>query len=132
MKYMLDTNSCIFLMKNTASVVEHYKAKKHFGICISAIVAAELYFGIYNSANIEKNGRSLANFLTGLEIIEFDDRSSVDYGKIRAELKRKGQLIGDTDMFIAAHAKSLGLVLVTNNTREFQRVEGLYIEDWLQ
>jgi len=131
MKYMLDTNVCIGLLKNIDSVVEQYWAKKHLGISISSIASAELYFGAYNSANVAKNLHNLRNFLLGPETLEFDDAAANESGSIRERLRRKGTPIGPLDVLIAAHAKSLGLVLVTNNTREFIRVEGLVIEDWL-
>lgn len=130
MRYMLDTNTCIYLMKNNPSAVENYKTKKHLGISISTIVSAELYFGVYNSANIEKNGTNLANFLIGLETLEFDDSAAMEYGFIRATLQKQGNLIGPFDMLIAAHAKAERLTLVTNNIREFERVDGLKIESW--
>jgi len=117
-------------MKNNPSAVENYKTKKHLGISISTIVSAELYFGVYNSANIEKNGTNLANFLIGLETLEFDDSAAMEYGFIRATLQKQGNLIGPFDMLIAAHAKAERLTLVTNNIREFERVDGLKIESW--
>jgi len=131
MKYMLDTNTCIYLMKNTTSVVDNYTAKKHRGVSISTIISAELYFGVYNSSNIEKNGSSLANFLIGLEVLEFDDSAAMEYGIIRATLQKQGNIIGPLDMLIAAHAKAKRLALVTNNIREFERVKGLTLESWV-
>jgi len=131
MRYMLDTNTCIYLMKNTPSAVENYKAKKHLGISISTIISAELYFGVYNSANIEKNGASLANFLIGFKTLEFDDSAAMQYGIIRAMLQKQGNVIGSLDMLIAAHAKAKRLTLVTNNIREFERVNGLKLDSWI-
>ena len=131
MTYLLDTNTCIFLMKNVASVVEHYKAKKHLGISVSTITVAELYYGVYNSAYPEKNGANLANFLIGPETLEFDSICAMEYGRIRAMLRKQGNLIGPLDMLIAAHAQSKGLTLVTDNTREFERIKGLPVENWL-
>ena len=132
MKYLLDTNTCVFLMKNIVSVVERYKTNKHDGIAISAITAAELHFGVYNSSDPEKNGTSLSNFFIGVEILDFDDIAAVEYGRIRAYLRKQGTPIGPLDMLIAAHAKAKGFTLVTNNTREFARVPGLTLEDWLE
>jgi len=129
-KYLLDTNTCIFLMKNLVSVVERYKTKKPDGIAISAITAAELHFGVYNSSAPGKNGTNLSNFLIGVSLLEFDGVAAAEYGRIRANLRRQGTPIGSFDMLIAAHAKSAGLTLVTNNTREFARVSGLTLEDW--
>jgi len=132
MKYLLDTNTCIFLMKNREAVVARYKANKKCGIAISSITVAELYFGVYNSASPEKNGENLTNFLLGFNIVDFDSTAASEYGRVRSALQKKGTLIGQFDMLIAAHAKSLGLIAVTNNTREFERVEGLMLEDWYE
>jgi len=118
-------------MKNKESVVEQYKSKKHFGVSISTITAAELYYGVYNSVYPQKNGLNLANFLIGLSIFEFDSIAAMEYGRIRAVLRKKGTPIGPLDMLIAAHAQAKGLILVTDNIREFERVEGLEIENWL-
>ena len=131
MKYLLDTNTCVFLMKNIASVVEQYKLCKHEGIAISSITAAELYYGVYNSADPMKNGSNLANFLIGLDILAFDSAAAAEYGRIRTVLRKQGTPIGPLDMLIAAHTKSKGLIIVTDNTREFARVEGLEIRNWL-
>ena len=130
MKYLLDTNACIFLMKNQIPIVEHYKKNKHLGVVISAITAAELFFGVYNSSNLEKNSTNLANFLIGLGVLKFDDSAAMEYGRIRAILKKQGKLIGQLDMLIAAHAKSRGLIVVTNNVKKFSRIAGLVLEDW--
>ena len=131
MKYLLDTNMCIFLMKNNISVVNKYKKNKKRGIAISSITAAELYFGVYNSANPIKNGENLAKFLIGLKILDFDSGASMEYGNLRAILWKKGIPIGPLDMLIAAHAKARELIVVTNNVREFKCIDGLVIEDWL-
>ena len=131
MRYMLDTNMCIFLMKNRPEVVEKYRQNKEHGIAISAITAAELQFGVFNSSQPEKNRNNLTAFFTGLAVLDFDDTAALEYGRIRAELQRNGTPIGPLDMLIAAHAKSCGMVLVTNNTREFSRVNGLKLDDWL-
>lgn len=131
MKYLLDTNSCVFLMKNIASVVERYKACKESGIVISSITAAELYYGVFNSEAPNKNGVNLANFLIGVGVLEFDSAATMEHGRIRSILRKQGKPIGPMDMLIAAHAKSKGLVIVTDNTREFERVDGLKIENWL-
>jgi len=131
MKYMLDTNTCIYLMKNNKQVLAKYLMNKEAGISISVIIAAELYYGVYNSSYPEKNGSNLANFLVGVETLGLTDTAAREYGRICATLNKQGIPIGNMDMLIAAHAKSLGLTLVTNNTREFQRVEGLTFEEWL-
>lgn len=131
MKYLLDTNTCVFLMKNMSAVVERYKRCKRDGIALSSVTVAELYYGVYNSSNPMKNGSSLANFLIGFDILDFDGAAAMEYGRIRAALRKQGTPIGPLDMLIAAHAKSEGLITVTDNVREFERVENLEIENWL-
>jgi len=131
MKYMLDTNTCVFLMKNIPSVVENYRLKNHLGIAISIITAAELYYGVYNSAHPEKNGANLANFLLGVVTLELDGKAAMEYGQIRSLLKRQGNLIGPLDMLIASHAYANDMILVTDNIREFERVKELELENWL-
>ena len=130
MRYMLDTNMCIFLMKNRAKVVERYRVNKADGITISAITAAELQFGVFNSAQPEKNRNGLTAFFIGLTVLDFDESAAFEYGRIRTDLQRNGTPIGPLDTLIAAHAKAHGMILVTNNTREFARVKGLALEDW--
>lgn len=133
MKYMLDTNICIYAIKNKPyQVVERIKENLHNGLCISIITLAELEKGVANSNYPEKNRGSLANFLIATSIYQFDEAAAREYGEIYTKLKRKGTLIGIMDMLIAAHAKSKGLILVTNNVREFERVEGLKIENWAE
>jgi len=131
MKYMLDTNMCIFLMKGNADVLSQFMQNKDSGVTLSSITVAELYYGVFNSTNIEKNNTNLANFFIGLKILDFDSGASMEYGQICANLRKKGTPISQMDMLIAAHAKSRNLTLVTNNTREFERVEDLQLEDWL-
>lgn len=130
MKYMLDTNMCIYAQKNIPQVIEKIKNNFQYGVAISSITLAELEFGVQASANIEKNTIALYKFLSIVEILDFDSNAATEYGKIRADLKRKGTPIGNMDMLIAAHAKSEDLIVVTHNTREFERVEGLQFEDW--
>jgi len=133
MKYMLDTNMCIYLIKNKPeSVLLNLREKIHEGVIISAITLAELEYGVEASAFPEKNAIALNQFLSILDILPFDDRAAVEYGKIYAVLKKKGNLTGKMDALIAAHARSAGLVVVTNNTREFERIEGLRIENWVK
>ena len=130
MKYMLDTNMCIYAQKNIPQVIEKIKNNFQYGVAISSITLADLEFGFQSSANVEKNTIALYKFLSIVEILDFDSSAATEYGKIRADLKRKGIPIGNMDMLIAAHAKSENLIVVTHNTREFERVEGLKLEDW--
>jgi tRNA(fMet)-specific endonuclease VapC len=130
MKYMLDTNMCIFAINGDTSVRARFICEYPFGLVISAITEAELWFGIENSAKPEKNADVLRTLLATVEILPFDTIAAAEYGRVRAELKRAGTPIGDRDTLIAAHAKSAGLTLVTNNTKEFGCVIGLALEDW--
>ena len=131
MKYMLDTNILIYA-KNEDSEIAKKKFTKHEGndICISSITLAELEYGVEKSSYIEKNRLALMKFLSKVPVIPFDDMAARHYGEIRAYLERKGNIIGANDMLIAAHARSKGLILVTNNTREFSRVPSLKLDDW--
>lgn len=131
MRYMLDTNIIAYAKNNRPeAVMERFGKYDPDELCISAITLAELEYGVFNSSNPDRNQLALTLFLAGIEIVPFDDDAAIEYGRIRAELKGKGTPIGANDLLIAAHAKSRGLILVTNNTREFERVEGLELEDW--
>ena len=130
MKYMLDTNMCIYAQKNNPNVIAKIKQNFQQGLAISSITLAELEYGVQASANIEKNTVSLMKFLSIVDVIPFDRGAAVEYGKICAALRKKGTPIGTMDMLISAHAKSENLIVVTHNTREFERVEGLQLEDW--
>jgi tRNA(fMet)-specific endonuclease VapC len=111
-------------------VLERLHGIINSNVFISSISVAELQYGVYNSQNIEKNHVSLVEFLAPFEIIDFDDNDAEQFGKIRAELKKVGELIGPYDMLIAAQALAKNLILVTNNTNEFKRIDGLKLEDW--
>ena len=132
MTYMLDTNICIYMIKQKPrQVIEKLKSMNESDLCISSITYSELLYGAEKSANIAKNLLALTLFLSNVEILPYDENASVDYGLIRAELERKGKPIGPLDMLIASHAKSLKMTLVTNNVKEFERVSGLKIENWV-
>ena len=132
MKYMLDTNICIFVIKNkTESVLQKFMEHNPNDICISSITYAELLHGVEKSMAKEKNRIALTMFLSEIQIVSFDVLAAQSYGIIKANLQKKGQPIGPMDILIAAHAQSIGLTLVTNNTREFSRVENLVLEDWV-
>jgi tRNA(fMet)-specific endonuclease VapC len=131
MTYLLDTNTCVFIMKQMPGVVERFRHARSGGIAVSSITLAELEFGVSNSKSYERNRNALLAFSTLVDMIPFDVSASAEYGRVRAALEYAGTPIGALDTLIAAHAKSLNLTLVTNNTREFQRVGGLVIEDWL-
>ena len=129
--YLLDTNICLFLKhKKPKRVLARLRSVVGKDVYISSVTVAELQFGVYNSQNVERNRISLTEFLAPFQIIDFDDRDAEFFGKLRSELKRKGQLIGPYDMLIAAQSLSRNLTLVTNNTKEFERMPDLMVEDW--
>jgi len=131
MEYILDTNICIYIIKKRPiNVFKKFRSLSVGSIGISSITLAELQFGIMKSSNPEKNQEALDKFLIPLEIIDFGVNATIEYGKIRAELEKNGTPIGPLDTLIASHAKSLDLILVTNNEREFERIVGLKIENW--
>jgi tRNA(fMet)-specific endonuclease VapC len=131
MKYMLDTNICIYLIKqNPAKVIKHFKSHAIGDIGISSITLAELRYGVSKSQHVEKNQQALDEFILSLEIADFDEKAAQEYGAIRAELERSGKSIGSMDMLIGAHARALGSTLVTNNTKEFKQIKNLKIADW--
>jgi tRNA(fMet)-specific endonuclease VapC len=131
MRYLLDTNICIYLIKKRpAQVLSKFQAHSVGEIGISAITIAELQYGVHKSQHIEQNQRALEQFLIPLICIPFDDQAAATYGEIRAALETQGTPIGALDTLIAAHALSLNVTLVTNNTREFSRVPGLQVIDW--
>jgi tRNA(fMet)-specific endonuclease VapC len=132
MKYMLDTNICIYIIKKKPEkVFEKFCSLKPGDICISVVTLAELQFGIEKSQNKERNKLALVYFLAPVEIIPFSEKAAVSFGKIRAELEQKGSIIGAYDMMIAAHCMSEGLALVSNNISEFKRIDGLKLENWI-
>ena len=129
---MLDTNICIYIIKNKPQEVKIKFDEYEVGdICISSITVSELYYGVEKSRYREKNLKALSLFLAPLQILDYDEKASVEYGKIRAYLESKGKVIGSLDMLISAHAKSLGIKLITNNIKEFERVKGLSLENWV-
>ena len=131
MKYMLDTNICIFVIKHKPeTVIQRFMEHDPSEICISSITYAELVHGVEKSQAKEKNRIALTLLLSKIQIIPFDSLAAQVYGVVKADLQRQGTPIGPLDTLIASHAKSLDLTLVTNNTREFIRVEGLKLEDW--
>lgn len=129
---MLDTNICIYIIKNKPkSVKERFLDFDIGDISLSSITVSELYYGAYKSQYVEKNLLALEHFLQPFNIVEYDLNASIEYGHIRATLEKQGNVIGGLDMQIAAHAKSLDMTLVTNNTKEFIIVEDLVIDNWI-
>lgn len=131
LKYMLDTNICIFTLKNKPQAVREAFNRHHGQLCISTITLMELIYGAEKSAAAERNLAVVEGFAARLEVLSYDSHAAAHSGLLRAELARAGTPIGPFDQMIAGHARSLGLLLVTNNMREFQRVPGLRVEDWL-
>jgi len=127
----LDTNICIYIIKRKPEQVHsRFKQLRIGDVGISAITFCELQFGVANSAQVEKNQLALTKFLGPLEIIDFPSAAAIEYGNIKKHLQSRGQLIGNFDLLIAAHAIHQGLILVTNNAKEFKRVPGLKVENW--
>jgi tRNA(fMet)-specific endonuclease VapC len=133
MKYLLDTNTCIYLIKRKpAQVIRKMMKMKTEEIGVSTITLSELQYGIEKSNFPEKNQMALLEFLIPFGILDFDQKAAGMYGRIRSTLEKKGKPIGSMDMLIAAVAKSERLILVTNNVKEFMRIEGLMIENWVE
>ena len=133
MRYMLDTNICIYIIKHKPEKV-FKELQKHdpSEVCISSVTYAELIHGVEKSAAIEKNRLALALLLANIEIMNFDVNAANCYGKIRAALEKKGTPIGPLDMMIAGHAQSLSYTVVTNNVKEFSRATNLDIVNWAE
>ena len=131
MKLMLDTNVCIYLIKeHPVSVLERFAAHPVGDIGISVITLAELEYGVTKSSRPAKNREALEQFVSPLDVAPFDRPATAAYGRLRTALEKKGQPIGSMDLLIAAHAISLNVRLITHNVKEFGRVPGLRIEDW--
>jgi tRNA(fMet)-specific endonuclease VapC len=133
MKYMLDTNICIYLIKQQPrEVIDKFQGIALGEIAVSTVTVAEMMYGVAKSQYKEKNKAALQAFLAPLEIVHFDFTAAQQYGLVRAHLEKTGKPIGAYDLMIAAHALSLGLVLVTNNEQEFQRIPDLIVENWVK
>ena len=133
MKYMLDTNICIYAIKHKLEkVIRKLRETDPDDVCVSSVTYAELVHGVEKSAAVEKNRLALSMLLANIEIKDFGVDAANCYGKIRAALERKGTPIGPLDMMIAGHAQSLELTVVTNNMKEFSRVNNLKIENWAE
>ena len=133
MRYMLDTNICIYVIKHKPEkVFKKLQEVDPSDVCISSVTYAELVHGVEKSAAVDKNRLALAMLLANIEILDFDVNAAESYGKIRADLEKKGTPIGPLDMMIAGHAMSLDHTVVTNNVKEFKRVSDLKIENWAE
>ena len=132
MKYLLDTNICIYIIKRKPpEVLQQFQRFQPHDLGLSSITTSELYYGVQKSQQRQTNLNALNNFLLPFHIEDYDESASCLYGEIRADLERRGQTIGPLDMMIAAHALSLNVTLVTNNTKEFARVDRLRLENWV-
>ena len=133
MRYMLDTNICIYTIKHKPEkVFQRLQEIDPEDICVSSVTYAELVHGVEKSAAVEKNRLALLMFLANIEILNFDVDAADCYGKIKADLDKKGTPIDPLDMMIAGHAMSMGYAVVTNNVKEFSRVQGLILENWTE
>lgn len=132
MKVMLDTNVCIYLIKQQPpAVIERFLSHQVGDVGVSSITVAELAYGVSKSRHQTKNRIALVQFLAPLDVATFDQDAALAYGRLRAQLEQKGSPIGSMDLLIAAHALSLGVRLATNNLREFRRVPELRVENWV-
>jgi len=131
-KFMLDTNICIYTINNKPTTVRDNFIKHHSQLCISSVTLMELIYGAEKSAAPEKNLEVLEGFVARLQVLPYDNAAAEHTGQLRAELAKLGQPIGPYDQMIAGHARSLGLIVVTNNLKEFNRVPGLRLLDWTE
>jgi len=131
MKFLVDTDTCIYALKQNPAVLKHLLAQSREDIAVSVITEAELRTGAAKSTSAAKTLRLVENFLRPLGIVEFTSNDAASYAQVRAKLERAGTPIGPLDTLIAAQAVARKLVLVSNNEREFSRVAGLRIENWV-
>jgi tRNA(fMet)-specific endonuclease VapC len=130
-RYMLDTDTCSSIMKRShPRVLKRLRSVPVADVCMSVISKSELLYGVEVSPRRAQDDTALSAFLPHVEVFDFPDAAAIHYAQIRADLKKRGQMIGANDLLIAAHARSLGLKLITNHTAEFGRVKGLEIENW--
>lgn len=129
--YMLDTDVCSYAMKRSSQLLlDRLAAAPVADVCMSVITKAELLYGVRISPQPARDAVALKGFLTYVEALPLPEEAAEHYAEIRADLKREGQLVGANDLFIAAHARSLGLTLISHNTEELSRIDGLALEDW--
>ena len=132
LKYLLDTNIVIYVLKRRPLEVLKIFNTNASRMAISSITLSELIYGAEKSPNVDKNLEAIDEFISHLEVLPYDPKASQHHGQIKAALERKGEIIGENDIHIAAHAISQGLILVTNNLREFKRVTNLALENWVE
>jgi tRNA(fMet)-specific endonuclease VapC len=129
---MLDTDTCIAIIKKRPVALKRLRGKSIGQVGISSITLGELAFGADKSSRSKDAHEALQEFLLALEIAAFDDQAAMRYGEVRASLERRGKPVGPLDTLIGSHAHALDVILVTHNTREFAQIEGLRLEDWTQ
>jgi tRNA(fMet)-specific endonuclease VapC len=131
-EYMLDTNICIYIIRQKPeNVINRFRKLPISSLAISSITLSELEYGVMKSLKLDQNQFALSQFVAPLEILPYGDNTAQYYGKLRAFLEKQGTPIGSLDMLIAAHALSVNCTLVTNNEKEFSRVPHLRIENWI-
>lgn len=131
-KYMLDTDICIFITrKSEPLLLQRIESVPLEQQCISAVTLAELLYGVQVSSKKKVNQEVVDLFAQHIEILDWPQEAAKHYAEIRADLKKKGQQLGANDLLIAAHARSIGAVIVTNNVKDFGRVKGLKLENWM-
>ncbi len=131
MKYLIDTNICIYIMnQQPVEIINKFNSYSVGEIGVSSITVSELQYGVSKSRHKQKNQQRLDEFLVPFDVLSFTQKEAVHYGEIRAELERKGKIIGQFDLLIAAHALSGNRIVVTNNENEFRRISGLKLENW--
>ncbi len=131
LKYLLDTNIVIYVLKRRPKEVLVMFNANASRMAISSITLSELFYGAEKSLNTDKNLEAVEEFVSHLDVLPYDAKASQHYGQIKAALEKKGQIIGENDIHIAAHATSHGLILVSSNVREFKRVSNLVLENWV-
>lgn len=131
LKYMLDTNMVIYTIKNRPEKVREAFTLHEGQTCISSVTLGELIYGAEKSSQPERNLSVIEGLAGRLEVMPFDEKAAAHFGQLRAELAKAGKSIGPYDLIIAGHARALGLVLITNNLKEFERVPGLRLDNWV-
>jgi tRNA(fMet)-specific endonuclease VapC len=131
LQYMLDTNTCIYVIKNYPPKLRERFNRLAEQLCMSSITLAELVYGAEKSARHLENLQVVEQFSARLEVLPFPPKAAIHFGQIRADVERLGKPVGPLDMLIGAHARAEGLIIVTNNVREFQRLPGVRVENWV-
>lgn len=131
LKYMLDTNMMIYTIKNRPEKVREAFTLHEGQTCISSVTLGELIYGAEKSSQVERNLSVIEGLAARLDVMPFDEKAAAHFGQLRAELAKAGKSIGPYDLMIAGHARALGLVLITNNLKEFERVPGLRLDNWV-